>query len=440
MQDFNDYSKEQWRNNLYRRIMLIASELNELKLEINSLRDVQKKYNENPLIDYQIEKIYDELKKTDVFEPVRALYENREVVIYPCDPKYCTGCMACVDACKTGAIRKIQDDEGFYKIKIDSQKCVDCGNCISKCHNNCDTQILLREPMEVFASKSKDEEKRLSSSSGGIFIELAEEVFEDDGVVFGAGFDDCLMVKHIDIKKGEIGRIIGSKYVQSDSLNIYSKIKKYLDKGKKVLFSGTPCQVAAVRDYIGYDKNLYTIDLVCHGTPSPLVFEEYKKQLEQQYGKIKEINFRSKQNGWKKYCMEILFESGEKYIKNNTEDIFYKGFLQEYTNNMVCHRCRYANSKRVGDISLCDLWGYESTELLVDDDKGISGIMINSTKGQELFDSIKDRIDYIEYDYNKIKISNRCLNLPSKVNPYRKEFWECFRKRGFMQAGMQYFK
>lgn len=440
MENSNNHINDEWGNALYKRIMMMASDVEFLKAEVKSLKLIQQKYNENPLIDYQIEKIYGELRKNDVEGPVNAVYDNKKVIVYPCDPKYCTGCMACIDACKTKAIYKIQDKEGFYKVKIDVSKCINCNSCISKCHNNFDLEMMLRNPILSYACKNNDIEKRTSSSSGGIFVELGEIFTKNGGVVVGAAYDEKFIVRHMCVHNDGIKKLVGSKYVQSDMENIYGTIKESLESGKRVLFTGTPCQVSAIRNFFGYNKDLYTIDLVCHGVPSPMIFEEYKKQLEKLYGRIKDIRFRSKVTGWKKYSIEVLFEDGSKYLTNNIDDMYFKGFLQDYTNNPVCHRCRYADIKRVGDITLCDLWGYEGSELLEDDDKGISGVLVNSIKGQEMFKMLERSIKYVDYDIEKIKRGNHCLNAPSLENCYRTQFWECFEKRGLQQAAAQFFK
>ena len=419
----------------------VKENVNSLQVELQSLvKDV----------DISVEQFRQATVENDCGTPVFAKYNGRNIVVSPCDPRYCTTCLACLNICPMGAIQKSQDDEGFYTIKIDSEKCIGCKKCIEVCHVNKPKEIFQRTPRVLLAAKSSDDELRNKSSSGGLFSLFAKEIFNQNGIVFGAAFDDSFIVRHISIEdEKNLYKLQGSKYVQSDAGKTFSQVKELLAAGRKVLYSGTPCQIAGLRNFVGIQPNLFTIDVVCHGVPSPKFFEDYKAALQKQYGKIVSYDFRCKKSesnsfqplGWKEYGIRVDFDSDTVLYKTRLDDIYMKGFLQEFTNRPVCHRCPYACGKRVGDITLGDFWGYENTDgNLEDDDKGISALLINSEKGQRLFESIKEKISYFERNFKVLQERNRPLGLPSLLNPDREKFWNDYKEFGFDYACSRWFK
>lgn len=259
--------------------------------------------------------------------------------------------------------------------------------------------------MKVYAGRNKDLKTRLKSSSGGIFPLLAEHIINNKGVVYGASYDG-LEVKHIKIEQIEdIPKLQGSKYVESNIKGIYNQVKQDLQKGI-VLFSGTPCQVKALKNTIESD-NLYCVDNICHGTPK---IEEYNKYITSLNGLV-EINFRDKAKSWKQYEVKKIFKDRvekELYIENQ----YMKDFIQDKILNDKCFNCKSKEFTSGSDIKLGDYWGTKQ----LDDDKGTSAIMIITSKGEYLFNSIKDKIDY-----EKTDIENIIKHNPYLVTSARKE-------------------
>lgn len=225
-----------------------------------------------------------------------------------CNINECTGCMACVNACAHHAIRIIADKEGFDRPVIDETLCVDCGLCAKTCPVN--HHPLANEPKEIYSGWSSDEAVRINSSSGGAFTEIARPVLEDGGVVFGCALNDKLQAEHIYVETLEDleNKLRGSKYVQSRIGNTYAQAKNFLRQGRKVLFSGTPCQIAGLKNYLRRDyDNLITVDLICHGVPSPMLFEDYKKFIQKHENmKLTKVSFRCKKLRFEKVCWELL--------------------------------------------------------------------------------------------------------------------------------------
>ena len=242
----------------------------------------------------------------------------------------CCGCKACTDACSHGAISFKEGTDGFQYPKLDQERCVQCGLCIKSC------PILNREPpaksiaLDVLAAQCKDRTVRSNSSSGGIFSVLARKVFDEGGVVYGAAWDSQMQLRHVKAEDCEsLSSLMGSKYIQSDTTDIYRSVKEQLLAGRQVLFSGTPCQVRALRLFLRKPfDNLLTVDVVCHGTPSQASFDRYRSTLEKKKGaRITGMNFRSKVSGWKSFSVEISYANGMRTIAEHHQDLFMRGFL-----------------------------------------------------------------------------------------------------------------
>jgi coenzyme F420-reducing hydrogenase beta subunit len=310
-----------------------------------------------------------------------------------------------------------QDKEGFAAPEIDSGKCIKCMVCTKKCPQL--NKVKLWDVEAVYAMKNLDLEKRQSSSSGGVFVELAEQVLdESDGVVVGCAFVD-MRAKHICISSvKELCLLQGSKYVQSDVSEIYGEIKAYLDNSRKVLFSGTPCQIAGLKSFLGgIDENLITVDLVCHGVPSPLLFEKYILWLEKKRnGKVANYSFRNKENSKFPRFIKIHLEVNKK-IKSifiaPRRDSYFRAFLNNETFRESCYSCKFSNKKRIGDITLGDYWGLRKYHPELYDRNGISVVLINTDKGNQLFDLIRERFELIESNYTFASAANDNLVRPS---------------------------
>ena len=239
-------------------------------------------------------------------------------------------------------------------------------------------------------------------------------------------------MNHICIEdKESLSKIRGSKYVQSNISDSYKKVRKKLIEGKIVLFTGTPCQIDGLNTYLNKEyTNLITIDILCHGVPSPKVFKSYLNYLEEKKkSKINSVNFRYKKPGWYFYSMKIKFDNNKQYIRNNRCDIYHRGFLRDYFLRPACHKCKYTNIDRVGDITLADFWGYTSEcEADINDDKGISLCIVNSKKGEKIFNQVKDKLIVFERNLEEAIAANAAFSKNTKENSRRDEFWRDYNK------------
>lgn len=308
----------------------------------------------------------------------------------------CSGCCACVSACPKKCISMQQDNEGFLYPSIDDTQCIQCGLCEKVCPvlNKYETT---HQPI-AYAVQNKDEKIREESSSGGFFTLLAEYIIGQGGIVFGAAFNGNFEVSHIAIdNKDDLGKLRGSKYVQSRIGDTYKEAKKYLEEGRYVLFSGTPCQVQGLLKYLGkeYEK-LITQDIICHGTPSPFVWKTYLKDHEAKAGsKIQKVVFRYKKYGWKSFSMYLEFSNGTKYEKTHTEDTYMRCFLADLCLRPSCYECNFKDKMRASDFTLADLWGVSNIIPEFDDNKGTSLVLVNSEKGRNIFTLLTE---YIRFD------------------------------------------
>jgi len=305
----------------------------------------------------------------------------------------CCGCAACVQVCPQQCITMQEDEEGFLYPHVDTVKCIDCGLCENVCpvlHQNSP-----RKPLDVYATKNKNEQIRKESSSGGLFTLIAESIIKQGGVVFGAKFNDKWEVVHAYSETIEgLEPFRQSKYVQSVIGESFKQVQTFLKEGRKVLFSGVPCQIAGLKLYLRreYEK-LLTVDIVCHGVPSPLVWQNYlgeslhqlvpKKQTSR--AAITAINFRNKDHGWKTYHFVLKGFSGTKKIEinqSNSQNIFMKGFIKNLYLRPSCYACPAKSFKSGSDITLGDFWGIANFLPGEDDDKGTSLVAINTKKGE----------------------------------------------------------
>lgn len=335
------------------------------------------------------------------------------------DNKFCTSCAACENICPKDAISMQLDQNGFLRPTVNATKCIHCGLCEKKCpalkritNPNCNFEVPI-----VYAAFAKDEQIRIKSSSGGMFTILAKAVLNQGGVVFGVCQESPTSIYHTYVESiADLEKLRGSKYLQSNPDKIYQKAKDFLSKGRKVLFSGTPCQIAALYSYLGerrYD-NLYTIDIVCHGTPSFKVFQKYIQEIElQKQGSVKKTFFRDKRLGWKQYSMTNVIEycKGNSFQSSNTlqEDIFLKTFLSNISLNESCYSCKYNGIPRLADVTLGDFWGVQRFHRNMDDDKGTSVILLNNTKGEYLFSLVEKNVTFCKSELNKAVNNNPCI-------------------------------
>lgn len=304
----------------------------------------------------------------------------------------CVGCSACKSKCPKNCIDLKSNAEGFLYPQIDYNLCVKCGLCEQVCPVLCKKDVNNYE-IKTYAVKSKDEQVRLNSSSGGAFYLFAKYVLDNQGVVFGSTFDENFKVKHDFIENAaDLHKFQGSKYVQSDMGDNYVKAERFLKGGRFVLFSGTPCQIAGLKMYLGKDyDNLIMLDFACHGVPSPLVWETYLNFLQKQYGaKIMDAKFRDKTYGWDDFALSVSFSTGERLCESHKTNDMMQVFIKNYCLRNACYDCQFKSVKRDSDITLCDFWGVKEVYPELYDKRGVSLIMINGLRGEDLFDKVKN--------------------------------------------------
>lgn len=348
----------------------------------------------------------------------------------------CCGCKACYVACPQKAIQLRQDEQGFVYPEISKEKCIDCGICQKVCPLKEKTQK--NNFQEFYAVKNKNQEIRSHSSSGGFFDSLVKKILEKEGSVFGVILNENLKVIHYGTnQKQEAEKFKTSKYVQSDTKNTYQEAKELLELGKLVLYSGTPCQIYGLKKYLKKDyENLITVDNICHGVPSPILFEEHKKYLEEKYHKkIKTINFRYKmKRGTQNLKLEFL--DGTSTIRTNAEDEYYRLFQSDYILRQSCYQCQFASTNRVADITMGDFWDFQNFLQDFDDGKGVSLILLNTKKGKELFEDLKENFE-IKKARKQVVLQPNLERATSKPEDYC-SFWRDYQKEGYQKVITKY--
>ncbi|WP_455643787.1 Coenzyme F420 hydrogenase/dehydrogenase, beta subunit C-terminal domain [Parabacteroides sp.] len=369
------------------------------------------------------------------------------------DKKNCCGCNACVLHCPKSCITMQEDEEGFLYPIVDQKTCIDCGLCEKVCPVL--NQGEERKPLQVYAANNPNEEIRMKSSSGGVFTLLAETIIQEGGVVFGARFNDDWEVIHdyTETKEGLVA-FRGSKYVQSRIGESYCQVERFLKEGRKVLFTGTPCQIAGLNLFLRkeYD-NLLTVDFICHGVPSPGVWKSYLEELIALQGNqknsvlshskpiilnsirdISRIEFRNKRLGWKKYSFAFTLSVPDGHGTKNTvllsepynENIFMKGFLADLYLRPSCYACPAKCLKSGSDITIGDYWGIQNVMPEMDDDKGICCLMENTDKGGQLLSSMG--WVYRKSDYSTVIKYNIACVVSVAPNLKRKLFFDKYQK------------
>ena len=338
----------------------------------------------------------------------------------------CCGCYGCYNICSTKAIEMIDDEKGFKYPVVNKEKCIHCGLCEKVCPiiNNKKEK---EKNIKAYACINKDIDTRMKSSSGGMFALIADYILDLNGVVFGAEFDANFQVIHSYIEnKEELYKFQGSKYVQSQIGEMYKKAKEFLEEDRYVLFTGTSCQIEGLYQYLRreYDK-LYTQDIICHGVPSPKVWKKYLNEMNSKYKDIpKKISFRDKnRNGWQDFSMKLEYNDTT-YVLSHDEDIYMKAFLKDVCLRDSCYKCNFKKKNRNSDITLADFWGINNIDKEMNDEKGTSLVIVNSLKGNKLFEEIKTNTIYKQVDFEKaIKYNLNMIN-SAKVHKNREKFFK----------------
>lgn len=355
----------------------------------------------------------------------------------------CCGCNACGDICAHGAITFKTDNEGFWYPEVDASKCTDCGLCEKVCPMLHKASKLTDAP-KVYGAYSKDEFIRLDSTSGGIFSELAKSVFQEGGYVGGAIYNESHTVSQILTPNSELlPQIRSSKYLQSNAQGVFRQILVELIAGHNILFCGTPCQIHALKNFIPekFQAELTTIDFICRGVNSPKVWLKYIEMLERKYdSKAVEIKAKNKKWGWHRFSMRVNFENGQEYCEDRYTDLFFVGYLQ--AGNFCrpsCYQCQFKGFPQAADITFADFWGIESLDPTMDQDKGTSLVVINTEKGQRLFESIKDRLIWKEYPTDVLKIKQEANTSLIAVIDNRDAFFTMLDEKPFEQVADECF-
>lgn len=354
------------------------------------------------------------------------------------DKKECYGCTACKHACPANCISMNPDEKGFYYPESDSAACNNCGVCVKICPFNKDGKKTSVHAPSVYAVKHKDDKIRATSSSGGAFSAISDCILLNGGVVYGASFDADLKVCHVRCETpSERDSLKGSKYVQSFLGDVFLSVKNDLSRGIKVLFSGTPCQVAGLYAYMGRgNENLFTCDFVCHGVPSPKLFADHVKALaKNSKSAITGIEFRNKINGWGKFVFAIAY-GAEKKISPFSEDPYCYIFLNNLSLRPACHNCQYATVGRESDITIGDFWGIEKSNPTFCDSKGVSLVLLNTQAGRDLFSKIGG--DLYSEESSVMAAMQHNLAYPTPESPLAPGFWADYVSMGYGYVSAKY--
>lgn len=334
------------------------------------------------------------------------------------DYEKCTGCGACVQRCPKRCISWTQREFGFRYPQIDKDTCVNCGQCEKVCP--IDKALEVSAEQKAYAAVHKDDEVLAKSTSGGAFTAIADAVFAQGGIVYGAAMLDGMQVKHIRTSgNDDFEGLRSSKYLQSDTGTTYQMVEQDLKQGKTVLYSGTPCQIDGLKNFLGKDcENLYTVDVVCHGVGSQAYFDKYMDYARERYGKIKALRFRSKEYaGWSCGGGVVVVDSSDclkKIPYRDFDNYYYSYFLSGDIYRKSCYSCKYANTNRVGDFTLGDYWGVEALNLPLQTENGCSLLLVNNRHAMQLLDEIES-LDRVETTVEQAAHCNKQLNAPSKL-------------------------
>ncbi len=364
-----------------------------------------------------------------------------DVVHLICPPEKCTGCGSCYQKCPNQCITMVPDPvEGFLYPQINLAACIHCNLCRKSCPACTGYHIENLQKPIFFGARLPLRARRMESSSGGVFRAFSEWILQQNGLVAGVHFNRNFEAE-VALTDSTAGRdeFCRSKYVQAANEEAYSLVAAHLTAGKKVLFTGTPCLVAGLYAFLGKDHpNLFTVDFICHGVPSPLVFKEYIHALEQEFkAPVTRLNFRDKSAGWTPMRLTVNFQNGKKYSRSHEENAYFKLFLAGGINRPSCYHCPYTKpEKREADLTMGDAWKIPQKNPSWDDNTGVSTVIINSPKGRELFQQAAEFLNI--YPCLPDDVDSCYLHRPGKMHPDRSAFFKCLHTNGVQVALNRY--
>ena len=353
------------------------------------------------------------------------------------EKELCVGCFSCYNICPKHCIIMEKDEEGFFYPRIDKNNCIECKKCEQACP-------ILQEEIQIserdaYAAVSKNAEIVKKSSSGGLFSVFAQAVLEENGIVYGAGFNDDYTIEHKGIfLKKDLEKLLGSKYVQSRIGDVYREVEQKLNAGEFVYFSGTPCQVNGLKSFLKKEyKNLICQDIICHGTPSQKMWEHYLKPFKLKKGA--KISFRDKSIGWETYSFVIC--QGKKMFKQRADDNLYmRAFINNYTLRPSCYSCKIKGENRKSDITLGDFWGAKNVCPDFYDRNGVSLVVLNSERGRIFFEENRSNIQCIRVELKEAIKHNPSYEVASSLPGNREQFMQELFNNNFNRVVSHYCK
>lgn len=348
----------------------------------------------------------------------------------------CTGCSACASICPKQCIQMEPDAEGFLRPVVEKDRCINCGSCQSVCPILSPLHPSLPAETSAYAAYNLDSDTRRQSTSGGVFTALCKRTLDRGGVVFGAVYDENFIVRHCLInRETELWRLRGAKYAQSNLADIFSQVKTCLIRGQQVLFSGTPCQIGGIQKYLGKSwETLLLVDVVCHGVPSPVVWEHYihYRSLQDAGGaRPTAINLRSKEFGWPEYSVQFDYADCSRYFVKNFDDPYLRAFVGDLCLRPSCYNCQFKGISRISDFTLADYWGIERQLPELHDGKGTSLIMIHSMKAKNIWEELRPQFRCREVDPKRAIVENPSAIRSSVLPENRDVFMSRFAHEDF---------
>lgn len=340
----------------------------------------------------------------------------------------CCGCKSCASICPVHAISMVEDEYGFTYPQVDSATCIDCG----RCKTVCPMLDVKGKPVSDAYAVVLDDEAVGNSASGGAFYALAKAFLENGGVVFGCAFDEHLQAAHVEISRvDELCRLQGSKYVQSD-MDCHRRILSLVKQGTPVLFSGTPCQVAAIQSFVGEKSDkLCCVELICHGVPSARLWKAYIDSLGQKHkGTVRSFRFRTKGNG-KKWCASYMVD-----VQGKKKQVFLPAVLSHYYSSFLkgriyrdsCYACPFAQPDRQADVTIGDFWGYQGQAFRGRTD--VSALLIQSEKGRQMFDHARKYLRTETSSFELVAAQNEQLRKPTSIQKRDEMYLNLWKTEG----------